>query len=141
MVLLFIIINTDTNTQHNRTNNTKLKNTTYQTTLTKIIEKTNTKTYKTRKQNNKLQHIINGNHYLNLVHWNKGNTLFNNKITQIDQLLNTYQPHILSLCEANIEKIINHTQNSTYYDYTIEHTKMADTRTTLTPRTSSGSAS
>merc|ERR1711989_84483 len=111
------MINTDTNIQHNKTNDTKSKNIKHQTTPTEIIATNNTKTHKTRKQNNKLQHIINGNYYLNLVHWNKGNTLFNNKITQIDQLLNTYQPHILSLCEANIEKITNNTQNSTYYDY------------------------
>ena len=67
----------------------------------------------TRKKLNKLQHTINGNYYLNLSHWNKGNTLFKNKATQIDQILNTHKPHILSLCEANIEKTINDTPNDT----------------------------
>ena len=35
-----------------------------------------------------------------------------------------HNPHLLSLCEANIEKIINNTENDTYTDYKIEHTKM-----------------
>ena len=35
--------------------------------------------------------------------------------------------HIISLCEANIEKTINSTPNDTYKDYKIEHTKMSST--------------
>merc|ERR1712177_140559 len=35
-------------------------------------------------------------------------------------------PHIFSLCEANIDKIINNAQNNNNHDYIIEHTKMAD---------------
>ena len=58
----------------------------------------------TRKRNNKMQHIINGNYHLNILHWNKGNTLFTNKITHIDQIMDKYRPHIISLCKANIEK-------------------------------------
>ena len=38
-----------------------------------------------------------------------------------------YKPHIISLCEANIEKTINNTPNCTYIDYKIEHTKMSNT--------------
>ena len=36
-----------------------------------------------------------------------------------------HKPHVLSLCEANIKKIINSTENDTYTDYKIENTKMA----------------
>ena len=79
----------------------------------------------TRKSHNKAQHIKNGNHYLSLVHWNKGKTLFHNKTTDIDQILSQHKPHIFSLCEANIERIINDTNNDTYLDYNIEHTKMS----------------
>ena len=79
----------------------------------------------THKALNNAQHIKNGNHYLSLVHWNKGKTLFHNKTTDIDQILALHKPHIFSLCEANIERIINDTNNDTYLDYNIEHTKMA----------------
>ena len=41
-----------------------------------------------------------------------------------------YKPHIISLCEANIEKTINNTPNDTYIDYKIEHTKMSNTTNT-----------
>merc|ERR1711867_422374 len=71
------------------------------TNYTKIIS------FNTRKRNNKMQHIINGNYHLNILHWNKGNTLFTNKITHIDQIMDKYKPHIISLCEANIEKMVN----------------------------------
>ena len=62
----------------------------------KQIEIINTKVNhcSTRKQNNKLQHIKNGNYHLNILHWNKGNTLFKNKTTQIDQIMQKYKPHI-----------------------------------------------
>ena len=51
---------------------------------------------------------------------------FKNKITHIDQVLDEFKPHILSLCEANIEKVVNNVINDTYKDYKIEHTKMSD---------------
>ena len=86
---------------------------------TKIKTTIKLKSDTTRIQHNKLQHSLNGNHYLNIAHWNKRNTLFKNKTTQIDQLLNTHKPHILSLCEANIVKMVNDTHNNKYYDYTI----------------------
>ena len=82
--------------------------------------------YPTHKNNNKLQHILNGNSYLSLVHWNKGKSLFHNKLNDIDMVLDKFKPHIISLCEANIDKIINNTHNNKYHDYSIEHTKMAD---------------
>ena len=97
----------------------------YQNNTTLLKPKQSQSTYTTCKKLNKIQHIINGNYYLNLLHWNKGKTLFQNKTTDIDQILSMYNPHILSLCEANIEKIINNTENETYTDYKIEHTKMA----------------
>ena len=71
--------------------------------------------------------MINGNYHLNVLHWNKGNTLFTNKITHIDQIMDKYRPHIISLCEGNIEKMVNKTLNDTYKDYKIEHTKMSST--------------
>ena len=51
--------------------------------------KTNTH-WGTRKHNNKIQHTINGNYHLNILHWNKGNTHFKNKITHIDQILDEF---------------------------------------------------
>merc|ERR1712115_514119 len=116
-----------TTNNDNKINNDKHNNTqTHDTITTTLITTKRPKTNTTRIQHNKLQHSLNGNHYLNIAHWNKGNTLFTNKTTQIDQLLNTHKPHILSLCEANIEKMVNDTHNDKYYNYKIEHTKMAD---------------
>ena len=103
-----------TNNKHINYNNTTSLNTKHPQT-----------NYITCKKLNKIQHTINGNNYLDLLHWNKGKTLFRNKTTDIDQILSMHNPHILSLCEANIEKIINNTENYTYTDYNIEHTKMA----------------
>ena len=60
--------------------------------------------WRSKKYNNKIQHAINGNYHLNILDWNKGNTKFKIKITHIDQILDEFRPHILSLCEANIEK-------------------------------------
>ena len=104
--------NNDNRTTNDKYNNTQTHNTITTTLITTLRPKTNT----TRIQHNKLQHSLNSNHYLNIAHWNKGNTLFTNKTTQIDQLLNIHKPHILSLCEANIEKMVNDTHNNKYYD-------------------------
>ena len=76
----------------------------------------------THKENNKAQHILNGNHQLNILHWNKGKSLFHNKLNDIDMVLDKFKPHIISLCEANIDKAINSTHNNKYHDYSIEHT-------------------
>ena len=115
--------NKDNKTNINKHNNLQIYNTITATTILTNRPQTNN----TRIQHNKLQHSLNGNHYLNIAHWNKGNTLFKNKTPQIDQILNTHKPHILSLCEANIAKMINDTLNDQYFDYKTEHTKMADT--------------
>lgn len=92
-----------------------------------IITKYPNTQFISRKSHNKLQHIKNGNHnhYLSLVHWNKGKTLFHNKATDINQILSQHKPHIFSLCEANIDRITNDTLNITYLDYNIKHTKMS----------------
>ena len=125
-MLLVNIDNMTTDKDSKTTNYIQNKKPTHDTLKTKTTITTKLKSQTTRIQRNKLQHSKNGNHYLNIAHWNKGNTLFINKTTQIDQLLNTHKPHILSLCEANIVKMVNDTHNNKYYDYTIEHTKMAD---------------
>merc|ERR1712240_978051 len=44
----------------------------------------------------------------------------------IDQILDKFKPHIISLCEANIERMVNNTLNDTYKDYKIEYTKMSN---------------
>ena len=62
--------------------------------------------YKTSKQHNREQHIKNGNHTIKLLHWNKGKALFHNKLNDIDTILDKFKPHVISLCEANIDKII-----------------------------------
>ena len=63
---------------------------------------------------------------INIIHWNKGKSLFQNKLNDIDTILEKYKPHIISLCEANVDKIVNDSHNNKYHDYAIEHTKMAD---------------
>ena len=85
-----------------------------------------TSLYTNHKANNKAQHILNGNHQLNILHWNKGKSLFHNKLNDIDAILDKFKPHVISLCEANIDKIINNSPNNKYHDYTIEHTLMAN---------------
>ena len=53
---------------------------------------------------NKIAHCINGNikmHGLKILHWNKVNSLFNNKIDDIKFILDKYSPHIFSISEAN----------------------------------------
>ena len=93
-------------------------------TLTPLYPNTS---YPTHKNNNKLQHILNSNSYLSLVHWNKGKSLFHNKTNGIDHILSQHKPHIFSLCEANADMSTNDTIFNTYLDYKKEHTKMATT--------------
>ena len=76
------------------------------------------------KAQNKKQHILNGNNTLKLLHWNKGKAHFHNKTNDIDNILSTHKPHLLSLCEANAERVTNDNQLNNYMDYRIEHTKM-----------------
>ena len=46
---------------------------------------------------NKLQHSINSNKGLKLLHWNKGSSFFHNKTHHINDLLNCYSPDIVIL--------------------------------------------
>ena len=100
LVVLFLGSDIKTPNVKNISDSTYINNNSYYKQLTNISTKINHQN--TRKQNNKLQHIKNGNYHLNVLHWNKGNTLFKNKITQIDQIMDKYKPHIISLCEASI---------------------------------------
>ena len=81
--------------------------------------------YNTHKQDNKNQHIKNGNNTLKLLHWNKGKANFNNKTNDLDSVLSQHRPNIISLCEANINRENNNEPNNNYKDYKIEHTKMS----------------
>ena len=81
--------------------------------------------YTTRKTHNKTQHTKHGNNTLKLLHWNKGKAHFQNKINDIDNILSNHKPHIISLCEANIERKTNNDTYTNYMDYRIEHTKMS----------------
>ena len=74
--------------------------------------------------NNKITHILNGNRNGNNIkffHWNKGSSLFQNKVDHLKILIDKYKPNILSISKANynIESIWN-----TYglEDYNIEFT-------------------
>ena len=105
-------------------NTNRLKTILFLLILVATITNTN---YSTNKQLNKQQHITNGNSFLSLVHWNKGRSLFYNKINDIDNILTLHRPHIFSICEANADKLTNNTLFNRYKDYTVEHTKMANT--------------
>ena len=57
---------------------------------------------------NKLQHCSNGNikgTNLSIFHWNKGNSLFVNKIDDIHFILDKYRPKVLSISEANFDTL------------------------------------
>ena len=90
--------------------------------LTALIPNTH---YNTRKQNNKNQHIKNGNHTIKIVQWNKGKANFINKTNELDSILSKHKPNIISICEANINRNNNTEINNRYKDYRIEHTKMS----------------
>ena len=56
--------------------------------------------------NNKQAHILNGNIKINrlkILHWNKGNSLFKNKLDDIYFVLDKFQPHIMSISKANYD--------------------------------------
>ena len=56
--------------------------------------------------NNKIAHITYGNikiPRLKILHWNKGNCLFKNKLDDLYFVLDKYKPHIVSLSEVNYE--------------------------------------
>ena len=79
--------------------------------------------YTTRKTHNKTQHTKHGNNTLILLHWNKGKAHFQNKINDINNILSNHKPHVILLCEANVEKTTNNDTYNNYMDYRIEHTK------------------
>ena len=59
------------------------------------------------KGNNKHNHMVYGNKggggkNLNILHWNKGPSFLQNKVNDLDYILETYRPDILTLCEANL---------------------------------------
>ena len=62
------------------------------------------------RENNRISHIYNGNIFkkggIKLVHINKGNSNFENKIDDINLLLDTFKPNILSIQEANFDDSI-----------------------------------
>ena len=68
-----------------------------------------------------ISHIYNNNIYkkggINLVHVNKGNSNFENKVDDIYLLLDTFKPHILSIQEANYDYSIG----QTFKGYNIEY--------------------
>ena len=41
---------------------------------------------------------------LKLLHWNKGSAILENKINEIEAIIQDYQPHILGMSEANYFK-------------------------------------
>ena len=53
--------------------------------------------------NNKLSHMTNGNksEAIKVLHWNKGPSLFKNKIDHLGLIIDKYKPNIISLSEAN----------------------------------------
>ena len=58
---------------------------------------------------NKICHIYNGNvvkkyeHCLKLLQWNKGNSHFETKISDIQNVITNHKPDILALSEANVK--------------------------------------
>ena len=61
--------------------------------------------YIASKNNNKINHILNGNignnKSLSILHWNKGSTHFHNKFNDLSYIIDRYKPDIMTLCEAN----------------------------------------
>merc|ERR1712080_529485 len=59
-----------------------------------------------QKNNNKINHMINGNKIkntkLNLLQFNKGSANFENKINNINEILQTHQPDVMCVSEANL---------------------------------------
>ena len=55
---------------------------------------------------------------MKLLHWNKGPSLLENKIEELETIINNYHPHILGLSEANLHKK-NDVSNVKIPDYNI----------------------
>ena len=58
-----------------------------------------------QKSKNNSVHSLNGNikdiNNIKLLNWNKGNSLFSNKLNDFQIVVDKYTPHIISLSEAN----------------------------------------
>ena len=58
------------------------------------------------KDRNELQKIYNGNRCctksINIVHFNKGNSKFENRLSDIDRVISKYKPDIIHIAEANM---------------------------------------
>ena len=58
-----------------------------------------------QKHNNKIAHITNGNitklRNIKFLQWNKGNSNFSTKIDDLKIIIDKFQPHVISICEAN----------------------------------------
>ena len=63
----------------------------------------------TRKNRNKLTHILNGNRTrgkgIKMMEWNKGSSYLENKIPEIETMINQYKPQVMGLCEANLRRL------------------------------------
>ena len=77
---------------------------------------------------NKLNHLINGNklknHKLNLMQYNKGNANFENKINDINDIMQNHKPDIMCISEANL-KASNLNILNNFPDHNIEHNLMS----------------
>ena len=77
---------------------------------------------------NKMNHIKygnRGNNSLKILHWNKGSSLFRNKIYHLKIVFDKYKPNVVSLSEANYDICLN--QNNHYFlDYFVEFTDQKD---------------
>ena len=50
--------------------------------------------------------MINGNGRekgIKILHWNKGPSYLQNKVTQLETIIESHRPHILGLSEANLK--------------------------------------
>ena len=81
-----------------------------------------------QKIRNKLSHMINGNkvknHKLNLMQYNKGNANFENKINDINDIMQNHKPDIMCISEANL-KASNLNILNNFPDHNIEHNLMS----------------
>ena len=74
-----------------------------------LILSANCNKYNYAKYGNR-DHNQHKNRGLNLVQWNKGNSLITNRLHDIHELINTYKPDILSLSEANLNNNVGDIQ-------------------------------
>ena len=82
---------------------------------------TSSSVWLSRKERNKITHLINGNRGqrgrgINCVYWNKGPAYLCNKQLDIETIIEAHKPHILGLGEANVSKAhdLNDIQQSEY---------------------------